>query len=56
MPVSKVSFDFVDGMLLVKLDLNQDGQSFLELKVNIMEIPDEVFSLISAKKTAAVAK
>ena len=52
---NKVSFDFVDGFLIVKVDLNQDGQSLLELKINAMEVPDEVLSLIQGKKAAVVA-
>ena len=52
MEKQKVSFEFVDGFLLIKVDLNQDGQPFLELKVNALEIPDEVLSLIQGKKAA----
>jgi uncharacterized protein YlzI (FlbEa/FlbD family) len=55
MPVSKVSFDFVDGFLIVKVDLNQDGQPLLELKINAMEVPDEVLSLIQGKKNEVKA-
>jgi hypothetical protein len=51
----KVSFAFVDGCLVVKVDLNKDGQPFLELKIELAEIPEEIFSLISAKKAAVAA-
>ena len=52
---NKVSFDFVDGFLIVKVDLNQDGQPLLELKINAMEVPDEVLSLIQGKKNEVKA-
>ena len=51
----KVSFEFVDGVLIVKVDLNGDGQPIVELKINALEIPDEVLDLIKAKKEAPKA-
>jgi hypothetical protein len=45
----KVSVDFVDGALSVKVDLNADGQPVLELKVYAPELIDEVLSAIKPK-------
>jgi hypothetical protein len=51
----KVSFEFVDGVLIVKVDLNGDGQPVIELKVSLAEIPDEIIDILKAKKEAPKA-
>ena len=51
----KVSFEFVEGVLIVKVDLNGDGQPIVELKIALAEIPDEVLDLVKAKKEAPKA-
>jgi hypothetical protein len=48
----KVDYRFQGTDLIVVLDGNNDGQPVLSLTVSLAEIPDEVFSLISAKKEA----
>jgi hypothetical protein len=51
----KVSFEFVEGVLIVKVDLNGDGQPVIELKVSLAEIPDEIIDILKAKKEAPKA-
>jgi hypothetical protein len=47
-----VKFEFVGSKLLIAVDPNRDGGPVLKLEIDLMEIPDEVMSLISAKKPA----
>jgi hypothetical protein len=49
-----IEFKFEGAKLLISVDPNKDGGPVLSLTVDLAEIPDEVFSLISAKKAAAV--
>ena len=48
--MSKVDFKFEGSKLSIAVDPNEDGQSVLKVEVDLAEIPDEVLSLISAKK------
>ena len=40
-----LSFEVIDGSLVIKVDPNKDGQAVVELKVNLTEVPDEVVAL-----------
>lgn len=46
----KVDYKFEGTNLIVTVDGNNDGQPVLSLTLALAEIPDEIFSLISAKK------
>jgi hypothetical protein len=48
-----VKFEFVGSKLLIAVDPNRDGGPVLKLEIDLMEIPDEVMSVISAKKAQA---
>jgi len=53
MPENKpYSFRFEGSMLIIEVDPNQDGEVVLRVEVNLAEIPDEVLSLLNAKKEA----
>jgi hypothetical protein len=45
-----VKFEFVGSKLLIAVDPNRDGGPVIKVEIDLMEIPDEVMSLISAKK------
>jgi hypothetical protein len=47
-----VDFKFEGTKLIVIVDPNKDGGPVLSVIVDLSEIPDEVFSLLSAKKAA----
>ena len=59
--MSKVKHDLkIEGsklVITVSVDPNEDGQAVLKntTEVDILEIPDEVMAVISAKKTEAKA-
>lgn len=53
--MSKVDFKFEGSKLSVVVDPNEDGQAVIKVEVELAEIPDEVLSLISAKKSEAKA-
>ena len=40
-----VSFEVVDGCLVIGVDPNRDGQAVVSLKVDLAEVPDEVAAL-----------
>ena len=48
-----VSFKFEGSNLIVVVDSNKDNEPLLTLTVNLAEIPDEILSLITAKKAKA---
>jgi hypothetical protein len=50
MEPKKVEFKFEDKHLIIKVDLNKDGESLMEFKLNLAEIPDEVLSALKSKK------
>lgn len=45
-----VDFKFEGSKLLIAIDPNKDGGPVLKLEIDLAEIPDEVLSLIAAKK------
>jgi hypothetical protein len=45
-----VEFKFEGSKLLIAIDPNKDGGPVLKLEIDLAEIPDEVMSVISAKK------
>jgi hypothetical protein len=45
-----VKFEFEGSKLLIAVDPNRDGGPVVKVEIDLMEIPDEVMSLISAKK------
>ena len=45
-----VSLKVEDGMLLINVDANKDGEAVIQIKVNILEVPDEVLSLLKKDK------
>jgi hypothetical protein len=47
-----VEFKFEGAKLVIVVDPNKDGGAVLKVEVDLAEIPDEVFSVISAKKVA----
>jgi hypothetical protein len=49
----KVDYKFEGTSVVVTVDGNSDGQPVLSLTLNLAEIPDEVLSLIAAKKAQA---
>jgi hypothetical protein len=53
--MEKVKFEFEGSKLKIAVDPNGDGQAVLKVEVELAEIPDEVLSLISAKKAEAQA-
>lgn len=44
-----VSLEVIDGFLVIKVDPNKDGQAVMEVKLNILEVPDEIMQLMSKK-------
>jgi hypothetical protein len=46
----KVSYEFVDGKLVVKVDLNGDGEPVIELKLDVKELPEEAISAWKAAR------
>jgi len=41
-----VDFKIEDGNLIIKVDPNKDGENLIEIKVNMLEVPDEIISAI----------
>jgi hypothetical protein len=52
MEAKAVEMKFEGSKLVLALDPNKDGGPVLTLVLDLMEIPDEVMSLIAAKKAA----
>jgi len=52
MEAKAVEMKFEGTKMVWSVDPNKDGQPVLTLMVDLMEIPDEVMSLIAAKKAA----
>lgn len=48
-----VSFKFEGSNLIVIVDSNKDNEPLLTLTLSLSEIPDEILSLITAKKAQA---
>ena len=48
-----VEFSIEGGNLIVNVDPNKDGQNVVELKVNLLEVPDEVLSALQQVKDDA---
>ena len=46
----KISYAFEGTKLIVKVDLNGDGEPAISLAIDIKEIPEEVFALITSSK------
>jgi hypothetical protein len=46
----KVSYSFEGTKLIVKVDLNGDGEPVISLAIDIKEIPEEVLAAISSAK------
>lgn len=42
----KVKFEITDGKLIIQVDPNEDGQIVLEVKIDLLEVPDEVLSAL----------
>ena len=40
----KVEFKIEEGNLIIIVDMNQDGESLLELKIKLAEVLDEIAS------------
>jgi hypothetical protein len=49
--MEKVKFEFEGSKLKVSVDPNGDGQAVLKVEIELAEIPDEVLSVISSKKS-----
>jgi hypothetical protein len=45
-----VDFTFDGSKLMIVVDPNKDGEPVLRLEIELAEIPDEVMSLLVAKK------
>lgn len=41
-----VEFKIENGMLIIEVDPNKDGQNVLVLHIDLAEIPDEVLSVL----------
>ena len=48
-----VEFSIEEGNLIVNVDPNKDGQNVIELKVNLLEVPDEILSALQKAKADA---
>ena len=46
----KIDFKFEDGVLVLKVDSNEDGETLLELKISLSEAFDEVKDAFFKKK------
>lgn len=53
--MEKVKFEFEGSKLKIAVDPNGDGQPVVKLEIELTEIPDEVLSVISAKKAEVKA-
>jgi hypothetical protein len=53
--MEKVKFEFEGSKLKVSVDPNGDGQPVMKIELELAEIPDEVLSVISAKKAEVKA-
>lgn len=45
-----VSFTIEEGSMVITVDPNKDGQALLSLKIDLLEVPDEIVSLIKKSK------
>lgn len=45
-----VSLKIDDGQLVIRVDANKDGEAVVEVKVNILEVPDEIIDLLKKDK------
>jgi len=43
--IKALTFEIVDGKFLIKVDPNKDGENVVEIKIDMLEVPDEVLSL-----------
>lgn len=50
MEAKAIDFTFEGSTLIIKVDPNKDGQAVLELKVDMAEIPDEIWGLMNKNK------
>jgi hypothetical protein len=41
-----VSLSVDEGYLVIKVDANKDGEAVLVVKVNLLEVPDEIMSAL----------
>ncbi len=46
----KIGFEFEGGKLIVKVDLNGDGEPVLKLELDLKEVPEEVVAAWKAAK------
>jgi hypothetical protein len=46
----KVSYEFVNGKLIVKVDLNADGEPVLKLELDVKELPEEAIAAWKAAR------
>lgn len=44
-----VSIGIVGNCLVIAVDSNKDGQPSIELKIDLLEVPDELVSLVRKK-------
>lgn len=42
--MSKVAVKWEDGKVVVKVDMNEDGEPILELKLDVKELPEEAIA------------
>ena len=47
--IKVVTLKIEDQQLIIRVDANKDGEAVLEVRVNILEVPDEVISLLKKK-------
>lgn len=45
-----VAFKIEGGKLLISVDLNKDGQTLVDIAVDLAEIPDEILQVFKKKK------
>lgn len=47
MPENKaLSFEIVEGDLVIKVDPNKNGKNLIELKIDLAEVPAEIMSVL----------
>lgn len=49
-PNKTIEIKVEDGHLIIRVDANKDGEAVLEVRVNILEVPDEILSLLKKDK------
>ena len=52
MPDKAVDFKFEGSTLIIALDFNKDGQPVVEVKIDMAEIPDEIWGMMNKNKEA----